>query len=115
MTILMSSHLLSEIEQIVDRVVSLWMELCAGKQRWQISANNILPIWRTILFRLFKEVLTMRNLIALELKRNRLRSYHIAVLIFRNNLMLGFQYLMAAIPIWTPPARMRNCFPSIPS
>lgn len=56
----------------------------------------------------------MRNLIALELKRNRLRPYHIATLICGVT-MLGFQYLMAAIPIWTPPSRMRNGFPSIPS
>lgn len=39
----------------------------------------------------------MRNLIALELKRNRLRHYHIATLICGVT-MLGFQYLMAAIP-----------------
>lgn len=43
----------------------------------------------------------MRNLIALELKRNRLRSYHIAVLICGIT-MLGFQYLMAAIPYMDP-------------
>ena len=43
----------------------------------------------------------MRNLIALELKRNRLRSYHIAVLIC-GVAMLGFQYLMAAIPYMDP-------------
>ena len=43
----------------------------------------------------------MRNLIALELKRNRLRSYHIAVLICGVT-MLGFQYLMAAIPYMDP-------------
>ena len=43
----------------------------------------------------------MRNLIALELKRNRLRSYHIAVLICGVT-MLGFQYLMAAIPHMDP-------------
>lgn len=43
----------------------------------------------------------MRNLIALELKRNRLRSYHIAVLIC-GIAMLGFQYLMAAIPYMDP-------------
>ena len=40
----------------------------------------------------------MRKLIALELKRNRLRPYYIAVLICGAT-MLGFQYLMAAIPI----------------
>ena len=39
----------------------------------------------------------MRKLIALELKRNRLRPYQIAVLICGVT-MLGFQYLMAAIP-----------------
>lgn len=43
----------------------------------------------------------MRNLIILELKRNRLRSYHIAVLICGIT-MLGFQYLMAAIPYMDP-------------
>ena len=43
----------------------------------------------------------MRNLIALELKRNRLRPYHIAVLICGVT-MLGFQYLMAAIPYMDP-------------
>ena len=43
----------------------------------------------------------MCNLIALELKRNRLRSYHIAVLICGVT-MLGFQYLMAAIPYMDP-------------
>lgn len=43
----------------------------------------------------------MCNLIALELKRNRLRSYHIAVLIC-GIAMLGFQYLMAAIPYMDP-------------
>ena len=43
----------------------------------------------------------MRNLIALELKRNRLRSYHIAVLICGVT-MIGFQYLMAAIPYMDP-------------
>ena len=43
----------------------------------------------------------MRKLIALELKRNRLRSYHIAVLIC-GVMMLGFQYLMAAIPYMAP-------------
>lgn len=43
----------------------------------------------------------MRNLIALELKRNRLRPYHIATLICGLT-MLGFQYLMAAIPYMDP-------------
>lgn len=43
----------------------------------------------------------MHKLIALELKRNRLRSYHIAVLIC-GIAMLGFQYLMAAIPYMDP-------------
>ena len=43
----------------------------------------------------------MRNLIALELKRNRLRPYNIAVLICGVT-MLGFQYLMAAIPYMDP-------------
>ena len=43
----------------------------------------------------------MRNMITLELKRNRLRSYHIAVLICGVT-MLGFQYLMAAIPYMDP-------------
>lgn len=43
----------------------------------------------------------MRNLIALELKRNRLRPYHIATLICELT-MLGFQYLMAAIPYMDP-------------
>lgn len=43
----------------------------------------------------------MRNLIALELKRDRLRPYHIATLICGVT-MLGFQYLMAAIPHMDP-------------
>lgn len=43
----------------------------------------------------------MYKLIALELKRNRLRPYHIAVLICGVT-MLGFQYLMAAIPYMDP-------------
>ena len=43
----------------------------------------------------------MRKLIALELKRNRLRPYHIATLICGLT-MLGFQYLMAAIPYMDP-------------
>ena len=43
----------------------------------------------------------MRKLIALELKRNRLRPYHIATLICGVT-MLGFQYLMAAIPYMDP-------------
>lgn len=43
----------------------------------------------------------MRKLIALELKRNRLRPYHIAALICGAT-MLGFQYLMAAIPYMDP-------------
>ena len=43
----------------------------------------------------------MCNLIALELKRNRLRPYHIATLICGLT-MLGFQYLMAAIPYMDP-------------
>lgn len=43
----------------------------------------------------------MRNLIALELKRNRLRPYHITTLICGVT-MLGFQYLMAAIPHMDP-------------
>lgn len=43
----------------------------------------------------------MRNLIALELKRNRLRPYHLATLICGVT-MLGFQYLMAAIPHMDP-------------
>lgn len=43
----------------------------------------------------------MRNLIALELKRNRLRPYHIATLICGVT-MLGFQYLMTAIPYMDP-------------
>ncbi len=43
----------------------------------------------------------MYKLIALELKRNRLRSYHIAVLICGVTI-LGFQYLMAAIPYMDP-------------
>lgn len=40
----------------------------------------------------------MYKIITLELKRNHLRSYHIAVLICGVT-MLVFQYLMAAIPI----------------
>ena len=43
----------------------------------------------------------MRKLIALELKRNCLRPYHIATLICGLT-MLGFQYLMAAIPYMDP-------------
>ncbi len=43
----------------------------------------------------------MHKLIALELKRNRLRPYHIATLICGVT-MLGFQYLMAAIPYMDP-------------
>ena len=43
----------------------------------------------------------MRKLIALELKRNCLRPYHIAVLICGAT-MLGFQYLMAVIPHMDP-------------
>lgn len=43
----------------------------------------------------------MHKLIALELKRNRLRSYHIADLICGVT-MLGLQYLMAAIPYMDP-------------
>lgn len=43
----------------------------------------------------------MYKLIALELKRNRLRPYHIATLICGVT-MLGFQYLMAAIPHMDP-------------
>lgn len=43
----------------------------------------------------------MHKLIALELKRNRLRPYHIATLICGVT-MLGFQYLMAAIPHMDP-------------
>lgn len=43
----------------------------------------------------------MHKLIALELRRNRLRPYHVAVLIFGVT-MLGFQYLMAAIPYMDP-------------
>lgn len=43
----------------------------------------------------------MRNLIALELKRNRLRPYHIATMICGVT-MLGFQYLMVAIPHMDP-------------
>lgn len=43
----------------------------------------------------------MRKLIALESKRNCLRPYHIAVLICGAT-MLGFQYLMAAIPHMDP-------------
>lgn len=43
----------------------------------------------------------MHKLIALELKRNRLRPYHIAILICGVT-MLGFQYLMAAIPYMDP-------------
>ena len=43
----------------------------------------------------------MRKLIALELKRNRIRPYHIATLICGLT-MLGFQYLMAAIPYMDP-------------
>lgn len=43
----------------------------------------------------------MPKLIALELKRNRLRPYHIAALICGVT-MLGFQYLMAAIPYMDP-------------
>lgn len=39
----------------------------------------------------------MNKLITLELKRNRLRPYHIAVLICGVT-MLAFQYLMAAVP-----------------
>lgn len=43
----------------------------------------------------------MCNLIAWELKRNRLRPYHIVVLICGVT-MLGFQYLMASIPYMDP-------------
>ena len=43
----------------------------------------------------------MHKLIAFELKRNRLRPYHIATLICGVT-MLGFQYLMAAIPYMDP-------------
>lgn len=43
----------------------------------------------------------MHKLIVLELKRNRLRSYHITVLICGVT-MLCFQYLMAAIPYMDP-------------
>ena len=43
----------------------------------------------------------MHKLIVLELKRNRLRPYHIATLICGLT-MLGFQYLMAAIPYMDP-------------
>lgn len=43
----------------------------------------------------------MHKLITLELKRNRLRPYHIATLICGVT-MLGFQYLMAAIPYMDP-------------
>lgn len=43
----------------------------------------------------------MHKLIALELKRNRLRPYHIAALIYGVT-MLGFQYLMAVIPYMDP-------------
>lgn len=43
----------------------------------------------------------MHKLITLELKRNRLRPYHIATLICGVT-MLGFQYLMAAIPYMAP-------------
>ena len=43
----------------------------------------------------------MHKLIVLELKRNRLRPYHIATLICGVT-MLGFQYLMAAIPYMDP-------------
>lgn len=43
----------------------------------------------------------MHKLIASELKRNRLRPYHIATLICGVT-MLGFQYLMAAIPYMDP-------------
>lgn len=55
----------------------------------------------------------MRNLIALELKRNRLRSYHIAVLICGVT-MLGFQYLMAAIPYMNPTGRDAELFSQYP-
>lgn len=55
----------------------------------------------------------MRNLIALELKRNRLRSYHIAVLICGVT-MLGFQYLMAAIPYMNPTERDAELFSQYP-
>lgn len=43
----------------------------------------------------------MYKMIALELKRNHLRSYHISVLICGVT-MLGFQYLMTAIPYMDP-------------
>lgn len=43
----------------------------------------------------------MRKLIVLELKRNRIRPYHIAALICGVT-MLGFQYLMAAVPYIDP-------------
>lgn len=55
----------------------------------------------------------MRNLIALELKLNRLRSYHIAVLICGVT-MLGFQYLMAAVPYMDPTERDAESFSQYP-
>lgn len=55
----------------------------------------------------------MRNLIALELKRNRLRPYHIATLICGVT-MLGFQYLMAAIPYMDPTEPDAELFPQYP-
>ena len=43
----------------------------------------------------------MTNLLSLELKRHRLRSYHLATILSGVSL-LGFQYFMAAIPYIDP-------------
>ena len=45
----------------------------------------------------------MNKLISLEVKRNRLRPYHIAVLIC-GFILLAFHYFMAAIPLIDPKA-----------
>lgn len=55
----------------------------------------------------------MHKLIALELKRNRLRSYHIADLICGVT-MLGLQYLMAAIPYMDPTEQDAELFSQYP-
>ena len=55
----------------------------------------------------------MHKLIALELKRNRLRPYHIATLICGVT-MLGFQYMMAAIPYMDPTERDVELFSQYP-
>lgn len=55
----------------------------------------------------------MHKLIALELKRNRLRPDHIAALIYGVT-MLGFQYLMAAIPYMDPTEPDAELFSTYP-